>query len=65
MVSLVLILVGLAMFAVLALATRLVDAAQAGKWRCIAVERRERWEARQGLMLHVAHQYDGDSWGED
>jgi hypothetical protein len=38
---------GLAALAVLALAVGLIDAAQSGQWRSVARDRRAAWEQRQ------------------
>jgi hypothetical protein len=53
---------GIAAVVVLAIVVQIVDAVQAAKWRQIAAERRERWEARQ--LQHHGVGADAD-WDDD
>lgn len=61
---------GVGFLVLVAIVVGIVDARQAARWRRIAAERREQWEARQ-LQLHggvdpyAADPYDTDSWDDD
>ena len=62
------ILTGIVFLAVAAIVVGIVDATQAGRWRQVAAERRERWEERvlelPGGFDSVEVEYDS-SWDED
>jgi hypothetical protein len=69
------IVAGVIFLVLVAIVVGIVDAAQAPRWRRIAAERREQWEARQP-QLHkadpsaashydTAYPDDTDSWDDD
>lgn len=59
--TVLLILAGLCMIALIAVVVGIVDAAQAAAWREIAAQRRENWDARRPEF----HGVEPDVWDED
>ena len=59
--TILLIVVGIGMIALIAVVVGVVDAAQSAAWREIAVQRREIWQARQPEF----HGVEPDAWDED
>jgi hypothetical protein len=62
-----LIIAGLVFLAAAAIVVGIIDAAQAARWREIAAERRERWEARQPQLHGIDPYagYDDPEWDDD
>lgn len=59
--TILLIVVGIVMIALIAVVVGIVDAAQSAAWREIAAQRRENWQARQPEF----HGVEPDAWDED
>jgi hypothetical protein len=61
------IIAGLVFLVLVAIVVGIVDTTQRPRWRRIAAERRERWEARQpqlhGVDPHAEH--ESESWDDD
>jgi hypothetical protein len=75
MTDIAVIAAGVVFLVLVAIVVGIVDAAQASRWRRIAAERREEWEARQpqlqGADSNAAGHYytadpdDTESWDDD
>lgn len=64
--TVLLIVAGIGMIALIAVVVGVVDAAQAAAWREIAAQRRENWHARQPHdRLPEFHGVEPDAWDED
>ena len=60
---------GAGFLVIVAIVVGIMDAKRAAKWRQIAAERRERWEARQpqphGVGPYSADLDESESWDDD
>lgn len=66
MTALAIAVAGIVFIAVVAIVVGIVDAVRAPRWRQIAAERHENWEARQ-LQHHGSHQHGSrgsDPWDD-
>lgn len=59
--TIVLIVAGIGMIALIAVVVGIVDAAHSAAWREIAAQRRESWSAKQPEF----HGVEPDAWDED